>query len=173
MYPIAPFRDFTTFTPAVPAFYENIYSAEEGIKKILFELERLAEYANAIAEEVNDKTDLERLDRRVAELEAEVEEIIAALDGLAAGGKYRNPLTGGYDYAYVVAKQLSSALRFECMTWSELRAAELTWADIAARGKSYNEVEMSSRVIFGDGVPSYRVDPRATIETDTPGFKLI
>lgn len=170
MYPIVPFRDFTAFTPSVPAFYNNVYSQEEGIKKILYELDKLAEYANAIAEEVNDTTNYVRMDKRVAQLESEVRGIADELDALAAGGRYRNPVTGGYDYAYVVARQMYAALRIQCMTWAELRDAGKTWAEIAAEGKTYLEVDIASNILFGDSVPKYRTDAAALIDTDTPGY---
>lgn len=170
MYPVVPFRDFTAFTPAVPAFYENVYSPEEGIKKVLFELQKLAAYANEIAEEVNDKSDVVRLDRRVAKLEEAVYEIGNELEALQTGGRYRNPVTGGYDYAYVVAKQMYSALRIECMTWRGLASTGKTWAEIAAAGKSYIEVDMTSNILFGDGVPTYKIDAADKIDTETPGY---
>lgn len=163
-------RGGPSFTPAVPAFYENIYSPEEGIKKILFELSRLADFANEIAAEVNDKTDIVRLDRRVAKLEEAVYEIGDELLALQAGGRYRNPVTGGYDYAYVVAKQMYAALRIECMTWRGLASTGKTWAEIAAAGKTYVEVDIASNILFGDGVPAYKVDAADKIDTETPGY---
>ena len=172
MYPIVPFRDFTALSPSVPAFYNNVYSQEEGIKKILYELGKLAEYANAIADEVNDTADFERMDRRVAQLEADVERIADELDALNAGGKFRNPVTGGYDYAYVVARQMYAALRIQCMTWAELRDTGKTWEELAASGKTYLEVDMASNILFGDGTPKYKTDNAAKIDTDTAGYRL-
>ena len=42
--PIAPFWGWTQFTPALPEFYWDVYSAEERIKKICMELHKLCEY---------------------------------------------------------------------------------------------------------------------------------
>ena len=51
--PIAPFYGWTQFTPALPEFYWNVYSAEERIKKICLELHKLCDYANMLGENIN------------------------------------------------------------------------------------------------------------------------
>lgn len=50
---VAPFWGWTAFTPALPDFYWNVYSAEERIKKICLELHKLCEYANMLGENIN------------------------------------------------------------------------------------------------------------------------
>lgn len=63
-----PFGSFLTrYTPVIPQFYQNIYSQEEGIKKILFELDSLATYVNELAEN-SGSTDLTELKNTVATL---------------------------------------------------------------------------------------------------------
>lgn len=51
--PIAPFWGWTQFTPALPNFYWDVYSAEERIKKICLELHKLCDYANMLGENIN------------------------------------------------------------------------------------------------------------------------
>ena len=51
--PIAPFWGWTQFTPALPEFYWDVYSAEERIKKICLELHKLCDYANMLGENIN------------------------------------------------------------------------------------------------------------------------
>lgn len=50
---IAPFWGWTQFTPALPDFYWDVYSAEERIKKICMELHKLCDYANMLGENIN------------------------------------------------------------------------------------------------------------------------
>lgn len=50
---IPSFFGWTNFTPALPDFYWNVYSAEERIKKICLELHKLCEYANMLGFELN------------------------------------------------------------------------------------------------------------------------
>lgn len=170
MYPIIPFRDFTMYTPVVPAFYKNIYSPQEGIKKILLELDRLAAYANEIADAVNDDTRYTDLERRVSQLTEDVERIQDELDAIAAGGRYRNPVTGGYDYAYVVAKQVLDLLRTHCMTWRQLAETGMTWGAMHDAGHTYLELEMESNDIYGNGKPQYKLTAHDKIDVFSPGY---
>ena len=50
---IAPFWGWTDFTPALPDFYWNVYSAEERIKNLCLELHKLCDYANMLGENIN------------------------------------------------------------------------------------------------------------------------
>ena len=50
---IAPFWGWTDFTPALPNFYWDVYSAEERVKKICMELHKLCDYANMLGENIN------------------------------------------------------------------------------------------------------------------------
>lgn len=50
---IIPYFGFTQFTPALPEFYWNVYSSEQRIKHICYELCKLAAYDDYIAEQLN------------------------------------------------------------------------------------------------------------------------
>lgn len=50
---IAPFWGWTDFTPALPEFYWDVYSAEERMKKLCMELHKLCDYANMLGENIN------------------------------------------------------------------------------------------------------------------------
>ena len=51
--PIIPYANFTQFTPALPEFYWNVYSAEQRIKHICYEICKLAKYDEYLAEQLN------------------------------------------------------------------------------------------------------------------------
>ena len=51
--PIAPFYQFTEFTPAVPNLYWDVYSAEERMKKLCMEMHKMVEYANRLGLAIN------------------------------------------------------------------------------------------------------------------------
>ena len=50
---IAPFYGWTNFTPALPEFYWDVYSAEERIKEICLKLHKLVAYSNMLADNIN------------------------------------------------------------------------------------------------------------------------
>lgn len=67
---IAPFWGWTDFTPALPDFYWDVYSAEERVKKLCMELHKLCDYANMLGENIN-------LDHEIInELEATLEKFM-------------------------------------------------------------------------------------------------
>lgn len=51
--PIIPYASYTQFTPALPEFYWNVYSAEQRMKHLCMELHKLICYANYLGEDIN------------------------------------------------------------------------------------------------------------------------
>ena len=50
---VIPYGEFTRFTPALPQFYWNVYSAEQRIKAICLELDKLLKYSEYIYENLD------------------------------------------------------------------------------------------------------------------------
>lgn len=60
--PLIPYGGFTTFTPTLPEFYWNVYSSEQRIKHICYELCKLAKYDDYLAEQLGlTREDVEKL----------------------------------------------------------------------------------------------------------------
>lgn len=51
---LVPYSAFVSSTPALPSFYWNVYSAEQRIKEICLELDRLGNYSDYLAKKIND-----------------------------------------------------------------------------------------------------------------------
>lgn len=62
-----PYSAFTQYTPALPQFYWDVYSAEQRIKHICFEINKLINYADSLGVQLNITHD------DVAELQQEFE----------------------------------------------------------------------------------------------------
>lgn len=50
---IIPYCGFTAFTPALPDFYGNVYDAEQRIKHICCEIDKLVNYADMLGRHIN------------------------------------------------------------------------------------------------------------------------
>ena len=50
---VPPFYGFTDFTPALPEFYWDVYSAEQRIKHICYELQKLVAYSDNLSDNIN------------------------------------------------------------------------------------------------------------------------
>lgn len=60
--PIIPYANYTQFTPALPEFYWNVYSAEQRMKHLCMELKKVISYIEYVAKEENvSKEDIEEL----------------------------------------------------------------------------------------------------------------
>ena len=62
-----PYSAFTQYTPALPQFYWDVYSAEQRIKHICFEIDKIINYADSLGVQLNVTHD------DVAELQQEFE----------------------------------------------------------------------------------------------------
>lgn len=51
---IVPYGSFTQYTPALPQFYWDVYSAEQRIKQICLEIDKIASYLTYLGNAVND-----------------------------------------------------------------------------------------------------------------------
>lgn len=51
--PIIPYASYTQFTPAVPEFYWNVYSAEQRMKHMCMELKKVISYIEYVAKEAD------------------------------------------------------------------------------------------------------------------------
>lgn len=50
---VIPFSGFTQFTGSLPSFYWNVYSSEQRIKHMCYEICKLAEYSDYLADKIN------------------------------------------------------------------------------------------------------------------------
>lgn len=64
---LVPYSAFTAGTPALPAFYWDVYSSEQRIKELCKELCKLVDYANELGVHVN--IDHDKIDELYAEFE--------------------------------------------------------------------------------------------------------
>ena len=67
MYHVIPYGSYTAYTPALPQFYWDVYSAEQRIKHICFEIDKIINYADSLGVQLNVTHD------DVAELQQEFE----------------------------------------------------------------------------------------------------
>lgn len=133
---MSPYGQFRMhYTPVLPQFYENIYSQEEGIKKILFEMDSMAAYlnklANGLKEEGAARAELAvKLQKLADELHALQEYVKQYL----RGGLTRDPVDGSYSPIYGVLKQIVDFYNNETLTWDECKATGVTWQQLADLG---------------------------------------
>lgn len=93
------------------------------------------------------------------------------LDALKKGWfTARNPVTGMYDFGYVILKQMYDILRVYACTWDELAETGMTWDELKAEGHSWFEVDTFGNLYWGDGSIRVKYTPRDHIDWLTPGY---
>lgn len=82
----------------------------------------------------------------------------------------RNPVTGMFDYQYVVNKQMYDMLRVYACTWDELADTGMTWDEMKDTGHSWFEVDLFGNLYWGNGDIRAKYTPRCHIDDCTPGY---
>lgn len=153
------------FQYPLPPSWKRAVRLEDQIQWLLQALLKL----NCAAVSQEDLEDLERLlVDYISRVDAQIEERIDALQkGWYAG---RNPVTGMYDFGYVIYKQMYDMLRVYACTWDELAETGMTWNDLNATGYSWFEVDLFGNLYWGDGDIRAKYTPREHVDWMTPGF---
>lgn len=153
------------FQYPLPPSWKRAVRLEDQIQWLLQALLKL----NCAAVSQEDLDELERLlVDYISRVDAQIEERIDALQkGWYAG---RNPVTGMYDFGYVIYKQMYDMLRVYACTWDELAETGMTWDALNATGYSWFEVDLFGNLYWGDGDIRAKYTPREHIDWMTPGF---
>lgn len=153
------------FQYPLPPSWKRAVRLEDQIQWLLQALLKL----NCAAVSQEDLDDLERLlVDYISRVDAQIEERIDALQkGWYAG---RNPVTGMYDFGYVIYKQMYDMLRVYACTWDELAETGMTWNDLNATGYSWFEVDLFGNLYWGNGDIRAKYTPREHVDWMTPGF---
>lgn len=53
IYHIVPYGSYTAYTPALPQFYWDVYSSEQRIKHICYEIDKIINYADSLGVQLN------------------------------------------------------------------------------------------------------------------------
>lgn len=53
MYHVVPYGSYTAYTPALPQFYWDVYSSEQRVKHICYEIDKIIAYANMLGVNIN------------------------------------------------------------------------------------------------------------------------
>ena len=93
---IIPYCGFTAFTPALPDFYGNVYDAEQRIKHICCEIDKLVNYADMLGRHINVTHE-------------EVEQLKRELQNLKDGGLLKYYIDQIYQWIQTHMRDLMSA----------------------------------------------------------------
>ena len=155
---IVPYSAFTAATPALPAFYWDVYSSEQRIKELCKELKKLADYGTYLAETIDEiqaitpdefKAYQQEVRETVANLRKEIYE-------LSIGTESWNVQYGNYTTSKQSQRDMFNDLSVHAITVKTLNSLDMTVKDLADCGLNVRGLAvMSYWIVQKFDIPDY------------------
>lgn len=155
---IVPYSAFVSSTPALPAFYWDVYSSEQRIKELCKELKKLADYGTYLAETIDEiqaitpdefKAYQQEVRETVANLRKEIYE-------LSIGTESWNVQHGKLTSTTEAQRDMFNDLTVHAITVKTLNSLDMTVKDLADCGLNVRGLAvMSYSLIDKFDIPSY------------------
>ena len=136
MYHIVPYGSYTAYTPALPQFYWDVYSAEQRVKHICYEIDKLANYANYLADTIKkiDAVSPDEFDRYKDKLDSEIAALKTEIYELQVGSLSWNVQHGEYTSSKQSQRDMFNDLSVHAITVKTLNSLDMTVKDLADCG---------------------------------------
>lgn len=155
---LVPYSAFTAGTPALPAFYWDVYSSEQRIKELCKELKKLADYGTYLAETIDEiqaitpdefKTYQQEVRETVANLRKEIYE-------LSIGTESWNVQHGKLTSTTEAQRDMFNDLTVHAITVKTLNSLDMTVKDLANCGLNVRGLAvMSYWLVQKFDIPDY------------------
>lgn len=135
-YHIVPYGSYTAYTPALPQFYWDVYSAEQRVKHICYEIDKLANYANYLADTIKkiDAVSPDEFDRYKDKLDSEIAALKTEIYDLQVGALSWNVQHGEYTSSKQSQRDMFNDLSVHAITVKTLNSLDMTVKDLADCG---------------------------------------
>lgn len=155
---IVPYSAFVSSTPALPAFYWDVYSSEQRIKELCKELKKLADYGTYLAETIDEiqaitpdefKAYQQEVRETVANLRKEIYE-------LSVGTESWNVQHGKFTSSTEAQRDMFNDLTVHAITVKTLNSLDMTVKDLADCGLNVRGLAvMSYWLVQKFDIPDY------------------
>lgn len=146
MWSVVPYGSFTQYTPALPQFYWDVYSAEQRIKDICLEIDKLTAYGTYLAETIDKMQAVQPED--FAAYKQEMRETIASLRTeiyeLSVGTMSWNVQHGKFTPSTQTQRDMFNDLAVHAITVKKLNSLEMTVSELANCGLSVRGLAVMS-----------------------------
>ena len=133
---LVPYSAFTNATPALPAFYWDVYSSEQRIKEMCKELNKLADYGTYLAETIDEIQAITPYEFK--EYQQEVRETVANLRKeiyeLSVGVMSWNVQHGKFTSSTQAQRDMFNDVTVYAITIAKLNSLDMTVKDLALCG---------------------------------------
>ena len=143
---LVPYSSYVASTPALPAFYWDVYSSEQRIKEMCLELDKLASYGTYLAETIDRIQAVSP--EEFATYQQEMRETIASLRieiyELSVGVMSWNVQHGKLTSSTQAQRDMFNDLAVHAITVKKLNSLEMTVSDLANCGLSVRGLAVMS-----------------------------
>ena len=157
--PLPIFPWIAQYTPVIPKLYWDVYSAEERIKWLCVEYDRITHYLTDIAKHINDddvenEVKFDAIDTHLKALDKITNDLVDAFKQLTANLPTYNPTTGKYENSQKTNRDIYRELAVFGARVNQM--AQLTVEEAAATSNLEMAV-IGNYTVFNDHAP--RVTP--------------
>ena len=144
---IQPYSAFTKYTPALPQFYWDVYSAEQRIKDICLELDKLASYGTYLAETIDriQAVSPEEFTAYQQEMRSVIAELREEIYELSVGTMAWNVQHGRFTPTIQAQRDMFNDLTVHAITVKELNELNMTVDSLANCGLNVRGLAVMSR----------------------------
>ena len=143
---LSPYSSYVASTPALPAFYWDVYSSEQRIKEMCLELDKLASYGTYLAETIDRIQAVSP--EEFATYQQEMRETIASLRieiyELSVGVMSWNVQHGKFTSSTQAQRDMFNDLAVHAITVKKLNSLEMTVSNLANCGLSVRGLAVMS-----------------------------
>ena len=147
MYHIVPYGSYTAYTPALPQFYWDVYSAEQRVKHICYEIDKLANYANYLADTIKkiDAVSPDEFDRYKDKLDSEIAALQDEIYDLQVGALSWNVQHGEYASSKQSQRDMFNDITVHAITVKELNSLDMTVSELSDCGLNVRGLAVMSK----------------------------
>lgn len=157
-YHIVPYGSYTAYTPALPQFYWDVYSAEQRVKHICYEIDKLANYANYLADTIKkiDAVSPDDFARYKDKLDSEIAALKTEIYDLQVGALSWNVQHGEYTSSKQSQRDMFNDITVHAITVKTLNSLDMTVKDLADCGLNVRGLAvMSYWLVQKFDIPDY------------------
>ncbi|WP_440179936.1 hypothetical protein [Alistipes putredinis] len=144
---LVPYSSYVASTPALPAFYWDVYSAEQRIKSMCEELHKLAEYGTYLAESIDKIQAVSPEDFQAYQqyMRSVIASIRKEIYELSVGTMTWNVQHGRFTPSIQAQRDMFNDLSVHAITVGELNEQDMTVNDLANCGLNVRGLAVMSR----------------------------
>lgn len=149
---IQPYSAFTQYTPALPQFYWDVYSAEQRIKHICFEIDKLASYGTYLAESIDriQAVSPEDFQAYQQDMRSVIADLRKEIYELSVGTMAWNVQHGRFTPSIQAQRDMFNDLTVHAITVKELNELDMTVESLANCGLNVRGLAVMSRWLIDE-----------------------